>query len=70
MGCSHPTLAPKHGAASFLATGVAWTMISSVLLDHFGLSGYRRIAITPNRVLGAILVIAGMVLLQWKSADN
>ncbi len=64
------TLAPKLGAAAFVATGVVGTMISSLLLDHFGLIGYRPIAITPSRVLGTLLVIAGMVLLQWKPAEN
>ncbi len=64
------TLAPKLGAASFIATGIVGTMVSSLALDHFGLIGYRPIAITPIRVLGVALVIAGMILLQWKPANS
>ncbi len=60
------TLAPKLGAAVFVSTGVVGTMISSLLLDHFGLVGYRPIAITPVRILGVCLVISGMLLLQIK----
>lgn len=64
------TLAPKLGAASFVATGVVGTMVSSLVLDHLGLIGYRPIAVTPTRVFGAALVIAGMILLQWKPANS
>ncbi|NQV43324.1 MAG: DMT family transporter [Rhodospirillales bacterium] len=64
------TLAPKLGAAVFVSTGVVGTMISSLLLDHFGLIGYRPVAITPVRIMGVALVIAGMLLLQWKPSNN
>ena len=63
-------LAPKLGAAAFVSIGVVGTMISSLLLDHFGLIGYRSIAVTPIRVIGVLLVIAGMLLLQLKPAQT
>jgi len=59
-------IAPKLGAAAYVSTGVAGTMISSLILDHYGLIGFKPVAITPVRMLGAVLVIGGMLLLQWK----
>lgn len=63
------TLAPKLGAAAYVSTGVVGTMISSLLLDHYGLIGFKPIAITPIRVIGVLLVIAGMMLLQLKPTE-
>lgn len=59
-------LAPKLGAAGYVSTGVVGTVFASMLIDHFGLVGYRQEAVTPTRVLGAMLVITGMMLIQWK----
>jgi len=61
-------IAPKLGAAVYVSTGVAGTMISSLILDHYGLIGFKPVAVTPVRALGAVLVIGGMLMLQWKPA--
>lgn len=53
---------PKLGAAAMLAIIVAGQMTSSLLMDHFGVLNLVQQAITPVRVLGVGLVIAGAAL--------
>lgn len=59
-------LAPKLGAAAFVATTIVGTMAASLLMDHFGVVGYRPQPITLLRLGGAVLVVTGMILIQWK----
>ncbi len=59
-------LAPKLGAMVLAISIVTGQIIASLLLDHNGWLGYPRIEITPNRILGALLVIAGLVLVIKK----
>jgi len=59
-------IAPKLGAAAFVSTTIVGTMIASLLVDHFGLLAYRVQPVTLLRLLGAVLVVAGMMLIQWK----
>lgn len=57
-------VAPRLGAATMIATIVAGQMLASLLLDHFGLAGYAHHPINPWRVMGAALIIGGVVLIQ------
>lgn len=57
-------LAPRLGAATLIAAVVAGQMITSLALDHYGLVGFPVHALTPVRLLGAALVIAGVILIQ------
>ena len=59
-------LAPKLGAAVFVSTTIVGTMAASLLIDHAGFLVYKAQPITALRVVGAILVIAGMFMIQWK----
>ena len=59
-------IAPKLGAATFVATTIVGTMAASLVIDHFGLIAYRVQPVTLQRLLGAGLVIAGMLMIQWK----
>lgn len=59
-------LAPKLGAAAFVATTIVGTMTASLLIDHFGLLVYRPQPITGLRLIGALLVISGMLLINLK----
>ena len=59
------TLVSELGAALFLALVVAGQLICSLLLDHFALLGLPEQSITPGRVLGALLVVAGVVCMKW-----
>jgi len=57
-------LAPRLGAATLVAAIVTGQMVTSLLLDHFGLIGYPQQSLTPARALGALLVIGGVLLIQ------
>jgi len=59
-------LAPKLGAAVFVSTTIVGTMVASLLIDHFGLLAYKPQPITAQRVIGAVMVVGGMLLIQWK----
>ena len=57
-------LAPKLGAAAFIAAVVAGQLCCSLLLDHFGLMNLPRQELTAARLLGALLVFAGVLLVK------
>ena len=57
-------LVPRLGAATLVAAVVAGQMVASLLLDHYGLVGYPRHSIDLWRVVGAVLVMAGVFLIQ------
>lgn len=59
------TLVSELGAALFLALVVSGQLICSLVLDHFALLGLPEQSITPGRVLGALLVVAGVVCMKW-----
>ncbi len=52
------------GAAVLVAVVVAGQMFASILLDHFGVISGVAQAMTWQRLLGAVLIIAGVVLIQ------
>jgi transporter family-2 protein len=52
------------GAASLLSLVVAGQMLASSVIDHFGLLGIARHPATPSRVVGALLLVAGVVLMR------
>src|SRR5262245_5546283 len=53
---------PKLGAAAMLAIIVAGQIITSLVMDHYGAIGLAQQPITLMRVVGAALVIGGVVL--------
>lgn len=55
--------APRLGAASLISILVTTQLITSLLLDHFGLVGFAQHSINIWRVLGAVLLIAGVLLI-------
>jgi transporter family-2 protein len=58
-------LLPKLGASGFVALALAGQVIASMALDHLGLFGLVEKQLTVSRVLGAVLLIAGVVLIQF-----
>ncbi|MGZ8283116.1 MAG: DMT family transporter [Allosphingosinicella sp.] len=56
--------APKVGVAVLLTAVVAGQLGMAVLLDHYGLLGLERHAISAQRVAGLLLVVAGVVLVR------
>jgi transporter family-2 protein len=57
-------LAPRLGAGTLIAATVGGQMVTSLLLDHFGLVGFPEHPVSSARLLGAALVILGVVLIQ------
>lgn len=58
------TVAPKLGFSLFTGAIIAGQLIMSVLLDHFGVFGMERHPITLVRVIGIVLLFAGIWLLR------
>jgi len=57
-------LAPKLGTALTFSLVVAGQMIVSIVFDHFGLFGLPVKAINFQRILGVLLLIAGVILIR------
>ena len=54
---------PRLGAGVLFTLIVAGQMLASVLLDHYGLLGYADRALNPARVVGALMLVGGVVLI-------
>lgn len=63
-------LLPKLGASGFIALAMAGQIIASLLLDHFGLFGLVERQMTAPRLIGALMLIAGVALIQFSAAPN
>ncbi len=55
-------LAPKLGAMVLAISIVVGQIVASLFLDQHGWLGYPKMNITLNRVIGAVFVIIGLVL--------
>ena len=58
-------LAPRLGAAAFIAAVVAGQLAGSLLLDHFGMMNLPQQTLTAGRMAGAALVLAGVLLVRY-----
>lgn len=58
-------LAPRIGAATMISLFVAGQLIMSVVLDHLGWATFPQYDITLGRVLGVLLLLAGMLLIRF-----
>ena len=63
-------LLPKLGASGFLALALAGQVMASLALDHYGLFGLVERHMTLPRVLGALLLMAGVVLIQFGDSSS
>jgi transporter family-2 protein len=61
-----PIALPRIGAASLICAAIFGQQIISLLLDTFGWLGVAKAPLTPTRLLGAGLLLAGVLLLQRK----
>jgi transporter family-2 protein len=57
-------LIPRLGAAIVIGLIVAGQMIGSLVFDHFGLLGVPVHSMSVSRLLGAMLLILGVVLIR------
>jgi transporter family-2 protein len=60
-------LTPKIGAANYLVAMIAGQLFAAMIIDHFGLMGLRVVEISPMRVLGVGLVLAGAVVIKMST---
>jgi transporter family-2 protein len=56
-------VAPRLGAANLISITVAAQLFMSLALDHYGLIGFAQHSINVWRILGALLLIAGSLLI-------
>jgi bacterial/archaeal transporter family-2 protein len=59
---SQPVVIPRLGAAFFTSLVVTGQVAMAMALDHFGALGLPAHPASPQRVLGAVLIVAGMAL--------
>jgi transporter family-2 protein len=59
-------LVPRIGAAKMVALIIAGQVLVSLLMDHHGWVGLATREITPLRTAGAVLVIAGVLLVNYE----
>ena len=57
-------LIPKLGAATVVALIVAGQLLASLVFDHFGLFGLPRQPADAYRILGAAMLLGGVVLIR------
>ncbi len=53
-------IAQRMGSGLFTGASVTAALVTSVLLDHFGLIGFRQHTASPARLAGCALMIAGL----------
>ncbi|GAB2509618.1 DMT family transporter [Lysobacter humi (ex Lee et al. 2017)] len=56
--------APRLGLATLITIGIAGQILTALWLDHLGALGLPRAPVSPLRVAGAALVVAGVVLVR------
>lgn len=59
------TLTPRLGSAAFITAVIAGQVVSSLLFDHYGLLNVPQQGITATRVLGGLMVFAGVLLVRY-----
>jgi len=65
-------LTPKLGTAGFLVLVVAGQILTSVIVDHFGLMGVSAKPVSLPRIAGVVLILAGVFLVQstWAASPS
>lgn len=56
------TAGPRLGALLLLALGVAGQMVASLVVDHYGLLGFPQQPVTAAKIVGVLLLCAGIAL--------
>lgn len=59
---------PRMGATAMIAAFVTGQLIGSVIIDHYGLLGLSPNPVTLTRIVGVILLFAGLFLVIRKNA--
>lgn len=53
---------PRIGAGNLLSLSVAGQLLAAVILDHYGLLGFREHGLTVWRLAGVLLIVLGVML--------
>lgn len=61
-------LIPRMGAVTMMASFVTGQLIMSIIMDHYGLLGLNPYPVTMQRLMGVILLFAGLLLVIKKTA--
>jgi bacterial/archaeal transporter family-2 protein len=56
--------APRLGLATALTIAIGGQLVAALVLDHYGLLGLRVSPITPTKLIGVLLVFAGVILVR------
>lgn len=56
-------LGPRLGAAALIALTVLGQMLAALLVDQYGVLGFPQSDVTPLRLLGAALLVIGVLLI-------
>lgn len=59
-------LAQRLGSGVFTGLTVTAALVASVLIDQFGVLGFRQHSATPGRLLGCALMVAGAWLMSQR----
>ncbi|MET3926368.1 uncharacterized membrane protein YdcZ (DUF606 family) [Devosia sp. 2618] len=57
-------MVPRLGAATAMALIVVGQMLASIAIDHFGVLGTTQHSAGPVRIVGALLLLAGVVMVR------
>ena len=57
---------PRIGTALVVGASVLGQLGQALALDTFGWLGVPRLPLSPTRIAGAVLLLAGVLLMQWK----
>ena len=57
-------IAPHFGLGNAVFFVLLGQLISAGLIDHFGLFGARQVPVSPTRLLGILVMAAGVALTQ------
>ena len=62
-------LGPQIGWGNLMITLLAGQVITGIVLSHFGWLGSEQQPITVMKIVGIVVMIAGVVLTTWSSAS-
>ncbi|HEY6873246.1 MAG TPA: DMT family transporter [Geobacteraceae bacterium] len=52
-------IVPRIGTASAMAATIVAQLVTGLVLDHYGLFGFRTVPVDGKRALGAVLLLVG-----------
>ncbi|MET3055188.1 MULTISPECIES: DMT family transporter [Pseudomonas] len=63
-------LTPRLGAAGFIVCVIAGQVVSSLLIDQWGLMGLTQRPVNSLRLAGVGLIVLGMLVVQWGTSTS